>query len=74
MKMVVAIYGLLVLIGLTLLALGIQFFLSSRKFRDTGVRTLATVTDNIAMELRDNNRISIMYAPLLEYIVNGEIS
>ncbi|NQD71468.1 DUF3592 domain-containing protein [Sphingobacterium shayense] len=68
----VAIHGLLVLIGLALVALGIQMFLSSRQFREAGIRTFATVSDNIAMESRDNSGTSIMYAPLLEYIVNGE--
>ncbi|MGO1245160.1 MAG: DUF3592 domain-containing protein [Sphingobacterium sp.] len=68
----VVIHGLLVLIGLALVALGIQFFLSSRNFRETGVRTLATVRDNIAMESRNNSGTSIMYAPLLEYAVKGE--
>ena len=66
------IHAILVLIGLVLLALGIQMFFSSRKFMATGIKTEATVIDNIAMQSTDKNRTSILYAPLLEYVVKGE--
>lgn len=66
------IHGILVVLGLVLLALGVGLFISSRKFLADGIKTEATVIDNIALESTDNNRKSIMYAPLLQYDVKGE--
>lgn len=66
------IHGILVLIGMVLVLLGTQLFFSSRKFRKTGIKTQATVIDNMAVQSRDDNGTSIMYTPLLEYEVKGE--
>ena len=66
------IHAILVLIGLVLIIIGIHLFLTSRHFRNTGVKTMATVIENIALQSRDNEGTSVMYAPLLECIVKGE--
>lgn len=66
------IHGVLVLIGSVLIVIGVQLFVSSRKFWETGIKAQATVIDNIAVESRDNKGTSVMYTPLLEYDVKGE--
>lgn len=66
------VHGILILIGSVLFGLGIQMFFSSRKFREAGIKVQATVIDNIAVESHDSKGTSIMYAPLLEYDVNGK--
>lgn len=71
-KMATTIHGVVVLLGLVLIAVGIQLFFSSRKFVANGIKTTATVIDNIALTSSDDGGTSIMYAPLLEYDVKGK--
>lgn len=66
------IHGILVLVGFVLLVLGIQLFISSCKFVANGIKTQATVIDNIAISSQSDAGTSIMYAPLLEYDVKSE--
>ena len=66
------IHGILVLIGFVLLLLGIKMFINSRKFLATGIKTEATVIDNIALQSTSRSSTSMMYAPLLEYDVKGK--
>lgn len=72
MKMGLLLHGLIALIGLALIVLGIQLFFSARKFRATGVKTYATVTDNILTASSSHKNTAMMYTPLLEYKVNGQ--
>ncbi len=65
------IHGILLIIGLALLVPGIALFLSSRKFLTTGIKTEATIIENIPMQSRDHKGTAIMYTPLLEYEANG---
>ncbi|WP_334125788.1 DUF3592 domain-containing protein [Empedobacter brevis] len=62
------IHGILVMIGIVLLVLGTRLFLSSRAFRETGIKTQATVIDNLPGQSKDG---VMMYTPLLEYDVKG---
>lgn len=62
------IHGILVITGLILLVLGTQLFISSQAFRKNGIKTNATVIDNIPEQSEDG---VIMYTPLLEYEVKG---
>lgn len=66
------IHGILVLVGFVLLALAILLFISSRKFVANGIKTQATVIDNIAISSQSDGGTSIMYAPLLKYDVKSE--
>lgn len=68
--MAVMIHGILALLGVVLLALGIKLFISSREFVAKGIKTTATVIDNVGIESDDNK--SVMYSPMLEYQVAGE--
>ncbi len=62
------IHGILVMIGIVLLVLGTRLFISYRTFRETGIKTQATVIDNLPGQSEDG---VIMYTPLLEYDVKG---
>lgn len=72
MKMITVIHGIILIVGLVLLVLGVQLFMSSRKFLETGVKTKATVIENIAVRSQGSNHTYTMYAPLLEYEVKGK--
>lgn len=67
------IHSILVIVGLALLVIGVKLFTTSRKFVKSGIKTNATVVDNIPMQSTSNNGTIIMYAPLLEYDVKGKI-
>ena len=62
------IHGILVMIGIVLLVLGTRLFISSRTFRETGIKTQATVIDNLPGQSEDG---VMMYTSLLEYDVKG---
>lgn len=66
------VHGIILLIGLALVTLGFKLFLSSRKFVITGIKTQATVIENIPTQSRDREGSAIMYTPLLEYEANGK--
>lgn len=66
------IHGILVLVGFVLRVLGKQLFIYSRKFVANGIKTQATVIDNIAISSQSDAGTSIMYAPSLEYDVKSE--
>lgn len=66
------VHGGLFIIGLALFMFGIGLFLSSRKFITNGIKTQATVIENIPTQSRDQSGNAIMYTPLLEYEANGK--
>lgn len=70
--MATIIHGILVLIGLILLVSGVRLFQSSRKFLETGIKTKATVIENIPVQSYDHTQTYNLYAPLLEYDVKGK--
>lgn len=72
MKMATILHGILLLIGAVLLLLGLVLFFSARKFRDKGVKTQATVIDNIPSRSTDDHGTSQLYTPLLEYSIGGK--
>lgn len=69
MKMTDSILGGLFLLGIGLLILAIWQYGKTKILLRTGVRTEATVTENLLVE-SDHGK-SMMYQPIMEYLVNG---
>ena len=67
--MATAIHLILLLIGLSLLLLGVISFISSRRLMADGHQIEATVIENIRSRDSDG---STMYTPAMEYRIDGE--
>lgn len=68
MKIATAIHAIVLIIGISLLVLGVKSFVNSRKFISDGNKVEATVIENIPSR---SNKGSIMYTPLIEYNIKG---
>ena len=73
MKMADIIHIILLLVGLALLILGINLFIHSKKLLNTGIKTEATVIDNVPVQSESKNGSSILYTPVMEYKVKGDL-
>ncbi len=59
MKMADLIHGILFLIGSVLLVLAVYLYLSSRRFLATGIKTQATVVENIPVRYSPKNSSNV---------------
>lgn len=61
------IHGVILLIGFLLLGLGIWQFNVSKKFQREGIKTTATIIENLPKQGKNG----VTYTPVMKYEVNG---
>lgn len=65
------IIGGLLLLGIGLLVMAIWQYTKTKTLLHTGIRTEATVVENVLVESVSDQGTSMMYQPIMEYVVNG---
>lgn len=71
MKMTDLIIGGLLLLGIGLFIGAIWQYTKTKTLLHTGTRTEATVIENVLVESESDHGTSMMYQPIMEYVVNG---